>query len=165
MLIDAGRRRVPTRGNTYKANTGALAWFLGSLLLWPVVFPMYLARRKLWGRRQKQPAALSEAEERARRQGDALVETQAAVSDASDPRDICAIAGAQRVGGFDAVQLAPNLPARLLRGLIVGPIELGPGELLLAVIDPTLRMQPKRSCIATNRRVVSCDPRTGNLSV
>ena len=53
VLRDAGRRRVPTRGNTYKANTGALAWFLGSLLLWPVVFPTYLARRKLWGRRQK----------------------------------------------------------------------------------------------------------------
>jgi hypothetical protein len=53
VLLDAGRRRVPTRGNTYKADTGALAWFLGSLLLWPVVFPMYLARRKLWGRRQK----------------------------------------------------------------------------------------------------------------
>ena len=32
VLIDARLRRVPTRGNTYKADTGALAWFLGCLL-------------------------------------------------------------------------------------------------------------------------------------
>jgi rhomboid protease GluP len=164
VLIDAGQRRVPTRGNTYKANTGALAWFLGSLLLWPVVLPMYLARRKLWCRRQKQAAAFSEAEKRALRQGDAPVETRAAISDAAVPRDNRAIVAAQRLGGFDTVQLAPNLPAWLLRGLIVGPLELGPGELLLAVIVPTLRMQTKRSWAVTTRRVVSCDPRRGDPS-
>jgi membrane associated rhomboid family serine protease len=164
VLIDAMRRRVPTRGNTYKADTGALAWFLGCLLLWPVVFPMYLARRKLWGRRQKQAAAFSEAEERARRQADALVETHAANSDAAAPRDNCAIVAAQRLGGFDTVQIAPNLPAGLLRDLIVGPIELGTGELLLAVVDPTLRMRTKRSWAVTTRRVVSCDPRNDKTS-
>jgi membrane associated rhomboid family serine protease len=162
VLIDAGRRRVPTRGNTYKANTGAFAWFLGSLLLWPVVLPMYLARRKLWCRRQKQAAAFSEAEKRALRLGDAPVETHAAISDTAVSRDNRAIVAAQRLGGFDTVQLAPNLPAWLLRGLIVGPIELGSDELLLAVIDPTLRMQTKRSWAVTTRRVVSCDPRRGN---
>jgi hypothetical protein len=75
------------------------------------------------------------------------------------------IVAAQRLGGFDTVQLAPNLPAKLRRGVIVGPIELGPDELLLGVIDPTLRMQTKRSWAVTTRRVVSCDPRRGNPSV
>jgi rhomboid protease GluP len=164
LLIDAWRRRVPTRGNTYKADTGALAWFLGSLLLCPVVFPMYLARRKLWGRQQKQAATFSEAEERALRQADAPVETHPAISGAADPQDHRAIVAAQRLGGFDTVQLAPNLPARLIRGLIVGPIELDPGELLLAVIDPTPRMRPKRSWAVTTRRVVSGDPLRDNPS-
>ncbi len=164
VLIDAGRRRVPTRGNSYKADTGALAWFLGCLLLWPVVFPLYLARRKLWGRRQKQAAAFSEAEERARKQGDAPVETHAAISDGTTPRANRVIVAAQRLGGFDTVQLAPNLPARLLRDVIAGPIELGTGELLLAVVDPTLRMRTKKSWALTTRRVVSCDSRRNNSS-
>src|SRR3954467_9706157 len=58
VLVDARLRRVPTRGNTYKADTGALAWFLGCLLLWPIVFPAYLHRRRMWGRPPEQAEAL-----------------------------------------------------------------------------------------------------------
>ena len=145
VLIDARLRRVPTRGNTYKADTGALAWFLGCLLLWPVVFPTYLSRRKTWGRRQEQAARFAEAEQRVGSQGE--------VRPASG--DLRAIVSAQRLGGFDPVHLAPNIPARLLREMTMGPLALAPGELLLAVIDPSLRMRPGRSWAVTTRRVVS----------
>src|SRR4029079_12010849 len=66
-----------------------------------------------------------------------------------------AIVSAQRLGGFDPVHLAPNIPARLLREMTMGPLALAPGELLLAVIDPSLRMRPGRSWAVTTRRVVS----------
>jgi rhomboid protease GluP len=159
VLIDARRRRVPTQGNTYGTGTGALAWFLGCLLICPLVFPAYLARRKLCIRRQKQAAAFAEAEEQARRQGEDLVETHAATFEGIDPRVSRAICAAQKLGSLDPVYLAPHIPARLLRGLILGPIELAQGELLVAVIDPSLRTRSRRSWALTTRRVVSCDPR------
>ncbi len=45
VAVDAARKRVPTYGERYDLNTGALAWFLGCLLLWIVVFPAYWVRR------------------------------------------------------------------------------------------------------------------------
>ena len=118
VLIDARLRRVPTRGNTYKADTGALAWFLGCLLLWPAVFPTYLSRRKTWGRRQEQAARFAEAEQRVGSQGE--------VRPASG--DLRAIVSAQRLGGFDPVHLAPNIPAQAAPGDDDGPARAGPGR-------------------------------------
>ena len=44
--IDAKRNRIPTFGDKYEFNTGALAWFLGCLILWIIVFPVYLFKRQ-----------------------------------------------------------------------------------------------------------------------
>jgi hypothetical protein len=44
--FDARANQVSTSGSQpYSFNTGALAWFVGCLLLWIVVFPCYLVRR------------------------------------------------------------------------------------------------------------------------
>jgi hypothetical protein len=135
-------------------SPNACPWPLGCLLLRPVVFPAYLARRKLWARRQEQAERFAAAEERARGQEEAR----------PAPGGLRAIALAQRLGGFDPVYLAPNIPARLLRGALLGPLELEEGELLLAVIDPSLRMRPGRSRAVTTRRLVRCDPHRNDPS-
>jgi hypothetical protein len=45
VAVDAARHRVPTFGEHYDINTGAVAWFLGCILFWIFVFPAYLVRR------------------------------------------------------------------------------------------------------------------------
>jgi hypothetical protein len=45
IAVDAHRNRVPTYGNDYNINTGALAWFIAGLLILIAVFPAYLFRR------------------------------------------------------------------------------------------------------------------------
>jgi hypothetical protein len=43
---DAGKNRIPiSKGAKYTVNTGALAWFLTTLLIWIVGFPYYFMRR------------------------------------------------------------------------------------------------------------------------
>jgi hypothetical protein len=60
VAIDARRNRVPTHGNEYNLNTGAFAWFVGCLLLWIVVFPVYLFRRSGFARGGGEPQSLEE---------------------------------------------------------------------------------------------------------
>jgi hypothetical protein len=43
--IDARLNRIPTIGDRYDLNTGALSWFIGCLILWICVFPAYWIRR------------------------------------------------------------------------------------------------------------------------
>jgi hypothetical protein len=45
VALDARKNGIPTHGEGYGLNSGALAWFLGCLLLWIVVFPYYWFRR------------------------------------------------------------------------------------------------------------------------
>jgi rhomboid protease GluP len=158
VLVDARRNRVPTRGHTYTANTGAGAWFLGCLLLWIVVFPKYLARRRFWSLRQEQCETFAQHEELARAEKELQGEPYATTPDGRDRWDLVAIIEAQRLGRFDPVHLAPIIPAKLLRGAVNGLLDLAPGELLLAVIDPSLRMRPGKSWVVTTQRVLSCDP-------
>lgn len=42
---DAYCYSIPTSGSTYSTNTGGIAWLLGCLLLWVIVFPFYLVKR------------------------------------------------------------------------------------------------------------------------
>jgi len=52
VAIDARINRVPTYGDHYGINTGALCWFLGCILLWIFAFPAYWVRRSsVLGRR------------------------------------------------------------------------------------------------------------------
>jgi hypothetical protein len=43
--IDAHKNRVPTYGDDYNINTGALAWFIAGVLILIAVLPAYLYRR------------------------------------------------------------------------------------------------------------------------
>jgi len=45
MTYDASDLKIPTYGNTYSLNTGALAWFVSAVFLWILAFPYYLVRR------------------------------------------------------------------------------------------------------------------------
>jgi rhomboid protease GluP len=185
VLFDARRNRVPTRGRVYTFNTGAGAWFVGCLLLWIVVFPTYLMRRRLWSRQQAQRDAFAraedltrgeaepaaerpasageEAEKLVRSEPEPSVEQPASAPEEADPSVLVAVIEAQRLGRFDAVHLAPNIPTKLYRDVLNGGFDLAPGELILAVIDPSLKMRPRRSWVLTTRRVVSCDPRREHL--
>ena len=57
VLVDSHKNRIQTHGFAYTVNTGCLAWFLGCLFLWIVVFPVYLVRRrKILSLRREQAA-------------------------------------------------------------------------------------------------------------
>ena len=40
-------KRIPTSGETYDLNSGAIVWLLGTMLFWPYFLPFFLLRRKL----------------------------------------------------------------------------------------------------------------------
>ena len=46
VVVDSRKNKIPTYGEVYTLNTGALTWFIGCALLWVCAFPLYLCRRQ-----------------------------------------------------------------------------------------------------------------------
>jgi hypothetical protein len=63
VAIDARINRVPTYGEQYDLNTGALCWFFGCLILWIAVFPAYWFRKSSVLRRRAERAGEPSLEE------------------------------------------------------------------------------------------------------
>jgi len=61
VAVDARNHRVATYGNDYNVNTGAVAWFLACLFLWPLVVPGYFLRRASVARGRVEPASPAES--------------------------------------------------------------------------------------------------------
>src|SRR5262249_3171601 len=61
VAMDARKHRVPTYGRDYNVNTGAVAWFVGCLFLWPLVVPVYFLRRASVARGQGEPPSAGES--------------------------------------------------------------------------------------------------------
>ena len=45
VAIDSKKNKIPSYGEDYTLNTGAVTWLIGCLLLWIFAFPSYLYRR------------------------------------------------------------------------------------------------------------------------
>jgi rhomboid protease GluP len=155
---DAGKHRIPTHGYAYTTNTGAWAWFLGCLLLWIVVFPSYLVRRRnLLARRRLREDAVAKL---GSLEGQPiLIDPETASAAGADAWDLVAIGQVQRLRGLQPVHLAPGIPTKLVESALKHYLRLEPGELLLAIIDPTMGAKPGQSCALTSRRIHWSDPK------
>ncbi len=59
VVVDSKKNQIPTYGEAYTLNTGALTWFIGCVLLWICAFPLYLYRRqKFLNQRRPKPAPI-----------------------------------------------------------------------------------------------------------
>lgn len=62
VVVDSKKNQIPTYGEAYTLNTGALTWLIGCILLWIVAFPLYLFRRqKFINMRSPKPAQAAPA--------------------------------------------------------------------------------------------------------
>jgi rhomboid protease GluP len=157
VLFDARRHRIPTHGYAYTTNTGAGAWFLGCLFLWYVDFPVYLVRRgKLLSQRRRRSEAVARFDELI---GQAVeISPDDPALEGSDPWDVVAIGQCQRLRGLEPVHLAPEILPGLVHRALKLYLRLEPGELLLAIIDPTLGSKPGQACALTTRKIHWSDP-------
>jgi rhomboid protease GluP len=157
VYCDARKHRIPTHGYAYTANTGAGAWLIGCLFLWIVVFPAYLIRRgSLLEQRRQRAQGLAEYDQRASNAVELVADEPAL--DGSDPWDLVAIGQCQRLRGLEAASLAPEIPGKLIQQALKLYLRLEPGELLLAIIDPTLGKRLGQACALTTRQIHWSDP-------
>jgi rhomboid protease GluP len=157
VLFDARGQRIPTHGHAYTINTGAGAWFLGCLFLWIVVFPAYLVRRgRLMGQRRRRSEAAAKFDERIGQAAE--ISPEDPELEGSDPWDVVAIGQCQRLRGLEPVHLAPEILPRLVHSALKLYLRLEPGELLLAIIDPTQGSKPGHACALTTRKIHWSDP-------
>jgi rhomboid protease GluP len=154
---DARKHRIPTHGYAYTVNTGAGAWLLGCLVLWIVVFPAYLIRRNdLLQHRLQRARTLTECDPQ--RSEPVELSADDPALEGSDPWDLVAIGRAQRLRGLASVSLAPDISPAVMHRALEHYLRLEPGELLLAIIDPTLGKRPGQAYALTTRQIHWLDP-------
>ena len=69
------------------------------------------------------------------------------------PRDLFALAACEPLRGQEGCYVAPDIPDKVLATAMGGYLRLRPGELLLAVVDPSAGKLPTGGCALTTRRI------------